>query len=70
MQVEIRELREEDIEALAEVEAEAFSMPWSKKDFQGLLERSYCFYLVALADGCPVGCCGLHANCQLSRYLQ
>ena len=63
MQVEIRELREEDIEALAEVEAEAFSMPWSKKDFQGLLERSYCFYLVALADGGPVGCCGYTVIC-------
>ncbi len=63
MQVEIRELREEDIEALAEGEAEAFSMAWSKKDFQGLLERSYCFYLVALADGCPVGCCGYTVIC-------
>ena len=33
-------------------------MPWTKKDFQGLLEQSCCFYLVALADGRPVGCCG------------
>lgn len=58
MQIEIRELQETDIEILAEVEAEAFSMPWTKKDFQGLLEQSCCFYLVALADGRPVGCCG------------
>ena len=61
MQVEIRELREEDIEALAEVEAEAFSMPWSKKDFQGLLERSL-----------PCSACG-RVSCgllRLYRYLQ
>lgn len=63
MRIEIRKLQEADIEVLAEVEAEAFSMPWTKKDFQGLLERSYCFYLVALADGRPVGCCGYTNIC-------
>ena len=63
MGIEIRELREVDIEVLAEVEAEAFSMPWTKQDFQGLLERPYCFYLVALADGRPVGCCGYTNIC-------
>lgn len=63
MRTEIRELREADIEALAEVEAEAFSMPWTKKDFQGLLEHSFYCYLVALADGRPVGCCGYTNSC-------
>lgn len=63
MQIEIRELQEADIEVLAEVEAEAFSMPWTKKDFQGLLEHSYCFYLTALVDGRPVGCCGYTNSC-------
>lgn len=63
MKIEIRELQEPDIEILAGLEAEAFSMPWTKKDFQELLERSYCFYLVALADGRPVGCCGYTNSC-------
>lgn len=58
MQIEIRELQEGDVEALAEIEAEAFSMPWSKEDFKNLLSHSYCFYLVALADGQAAGCCG------------
>lgn len=51
MRLEIRELRECDIRALAEIEAENFSMPWSENAFRGLLDNPGCFYLVALADG-------------------
>lgn len=58
MKIEIRELREEDIGVLAEIESESFSMPWSEKDFGELLKHDYCFYLVALADEKVVGCCG------------
>lgn len=58
MRVEIRELREGDIEALARIEAESFSMPWTRQDFRELLAHSYCFYYVALAEGQPVGFCG------------
>lgn len=58
MEIEIRELHREDIEELADIESEAFSMPWSKQDFEALLSHSYCFYLVALADGHIAGCCG------------
>jgi len=57
-EIEIRELRAEDAEELAGIESEAFSMPWTKRDFEELLSRSYCFYLVALADGRVAGCCG------------
>lgn len=63
MRIEIRKLREDDIGALAAIEAEAFSMPWSKRDFEDLLCRSYCFYLVALADGEIAGCCGYTNLC-------
>lgn len=58
MEIEVRELREGDTEELARIEAEAFSMPWTKKDFENLLSHPYCFYLVALADGKVAGCCG------------
>lgn len=58
MKIEIRELRGEDISALAEIESKSFSMPWSEKDFAELLKHEYCFYLVALADEKVVGCCG------------
>lgn len=63
MRIEIRELEEDDVGALAAIEAEAFSMPWSKKDFEDLLSHPYCFYLVALADGRIAGCCGYTNSC-------
>lgn len=64
MNVEIRELRDGDIEALSRIESEAFSMPWSAKDFRDLLTREYCMYLVAVAGGEIAGCCGLTNICQ------
>ena len=64
LNIEIRELREEDIEPLSLIESESFSMPWSPKDFRDLLGRDYCMYLVALADGEVAGCCGLTNLCQ------
>lgn len=63
MEIQIRELHREDIEELAGIEAEAFSMPWSKQDFENLLNHSFCFYLVALADGRIVGGCGYTNSC-------
>ena len=63
MGIEIRELHREDIEELAKIESEAFSMPWSKEDFEALLEHSYCFYLVALVDGHIAGSCGYTNSC-------
>lgn len=61
--IEIRELRDEDIEALSRIESEAFSMPWSASDFRDLLTRDYCMYLVAVADGEIAGCCGMTVLC-------
>ncbi len=63
MQVEIRPLQENDIGALAEIEAEAFSMPWSEQGFRELLNHSYCFYLVALVQGRVAGGCGYTEVC-------
>lgn len=63
MEIAVRQLREEDIEALSRIEAESFSMPWSAEAFRDLLTRPYCTYLVALADGCVAGCCGYTDIC-------
>lgn len=63
MEIEIRELREEDIETLAQIEAEVFSMPWSANAFRELLGNSYCTYLVALIEGEIVGGAGFTALC-------
>lgn len=58
MNIVIRDLQEEDVARLAEIEAESFSMPWSEKDFRDLLSHPYCVYVVALADGEVIGCSG------------
>ena len=42
--IEIRELRDEDVAALARIEEESFSMPWSETDFRNLLQHDYCTY--------------------------
>lgn len=62
-------LQEEHIEALAALEQEVFSQPWSERAFRELLTRDYCHYLVAeLAEegdgeekgaGHPVGMAGM-----------
>ena len=61
------ELKEEDISELARIEAESFSVPWSVQDFKDLLSRSYCHYLVAVADGRVAGCCGFTNACGVAN---
>lgn len=63
MQIHIRQLQEEDVGVLAQIEAETFSMPWSERDFRELLNHPYCFYLVAVVDGRIAGCCGFTNIC-------
>lgn len=63
MQVEIRPLQEGDIEALAAIEAETFSMPWSADAFRTLLTNPYCVYLVALDGDRIVGGAGYTDLC-------
>ena len=63
MEILVRKLQDEDIPELSRIEAESFSMPWSADAFRELLARPYCTYLVALADGQVVGCCGYSDIC-------
>lgn len=58
MQITVRKLRKEDVEELSRIEAASFSMPWSAQDFYDLLTRSYCYYVVAVAEEKVIGCCG------------
>ncbi len=58
-EIRIRPLWEEDIEALAHIEAESFSQPWSAEDFRRMLEVSDAVYLVAVMDEEPVGSAGM-----------
>lgn len=63
MAIEIRYLKKEDSDALARIEKASFSMPWSKEDFEALLTRDYCTYLVCIIDGQIVGSCGMTDIC-------
>lgn len=67
MNVTIRELREEDVARLAEIESESFSMPWSEQDFRNLLSHSYCRYVVAVVDGELAGCSGFTNSCDVAN---
>ena len=55
----IREMEVADVEAVSKIESEAFSMPWSARDFLEMVEADYAYYYVAEADGNLAGCCGI-----------
>lgn len=59
MRLLVRPLQAGDIPVLACLEREIFSVPWSERAFAELLTHDYSLYLVAEADGIPVGCAGL-----------
>jgi len=63
MELSIRELQASDIDMLSRIEAESFSMPWSARDFEELLQKDYCVYLVAEVDGQVAGCAGMTDIC-------
>lgn len=55
----IREMKAADVEATSRIESEAFSMPWSARDFLEMVEADYAYYYVAELDGELAGCCGI-----------
>lgn len=55
----IREMTEEDLVQVVEIEEEIFSQPWSKEGFLGSLKENSTLYLCAEIDGKIAGYCGL-----------
>lgn len=51
----IRPLRREDIDAVVDIEAEAFTTPWQASTFEGLLERDGVELLVMTDDEDVIG---------------
>ena len=49
--LEITEMTEADLDGVAAIEAEVFSMPWSKKGFADTLGMDNVIFLVAREDG-------------------
>lgn len=57
----IREMMQEDVDAVCKLEKEAFSMPWHKQSFIEMIENKDALYLVSVNTDTNqvVGCCGL-----------
>ncbi|MCD7806379.1 MAG: ribosomal protein S18-alanine N-acetyltransferase [Lachnospiraceae bacterium] len=59
MEIEIRRMRVEDAAAVAAIEAESFSEPWSCEAFREMAAREDALYLTAVSDEKIAGMCGL-----------
>ena len=59
MDIRIREMQIEDVDAVTALEESCFSMPWKKQDFEDILINPDRFYLVAESDNTIVGGCML-----------
>jgi len=57
--LQIRDMEAADVEAASRLESEAFSMPWSARDFLEMIEADYANYYVAQVEERIVGCCGI-----------
>ena len=62
MKIEVRDLREEDLDEVCRIEEASFSMPWKREDFQDLIASDNSIYLVILADGRVAGAAGYTFN--------
>lgn len=56
----IDKMQEEDLDAVAAIEAQVFSMPWSKKGFADTLSMRNVIFLIAKEDGVVKGYCGIY----------
>ena len=55
----IREIQEQDIDAVTAIEQEIFSKPWSRKSFQDAIQSEYTIYLTAEEAAEIMGYCGI-----------
>ena len=56
--ITIREMRPEDLDEVARIEARNFTQPWSRGGFESSLKNDNTIYLSALMDGVVAGYCG------------
>lgn len=58
--MEVRYMCEADLEQVAEIEKEIFSIPWSLEAFRDSLALDHTMYLVAVFEEKIVGYCGMY----------
>lgn len=56
--MQIRPMRGSDLDEVAEIEKENFSVPWKKEDFSGYIDFAYAIFLTAEEDGKVAGYIG------------
>lgn len=56
--LQIVDLCREDLEQICKIEMESFSMPWSRKSFEELLDNPQAVYVVAKEGNKVLGYCG------------
>ena len=57
--IQFREMKEQDVPEVAQLEKDAFSTPWTENDFLEMIKADYAHYLVAEDDEKIIGICGL-----------
>ncbi len=57
--IRFRDMQKKDVEEVAKIEEETFSMPWSQNAFLEMIEAEYAHYMVAEEDNKIIGSCGL-----------
>jgi len=62
MKAETRLMTQQDLDRVCELESLSFSMPWKKEDFEDMIARDECTYIVIVADGKIVGTAGYTFN--------
>ena len=59
-EINYREMMEEDIPSVVEIEEEAFPIPWTKEIFEHEMNgNDYAYYVVAVEDEEVIGHCGM-----------
>lgn len=58
--LQIAELCREDLDQVSKIEAECFSVPWSKKSLEEVLDNPMAHYITAKEEGNIVGYCGAY----------
>ena len=53
--IEIRNMEPADVQAVVQIEEEAFSTPWTKQGFLDALKQEHAIFLTAWMDGRIVG---------------
>lgn len=55
----LKPIEDDDIDALCQIEAATFSMPWTKQSFMDLKNSDNNYYIVAHLNGEVIGCAGV-----------